>query len=346
MPITVKVATVARAGANQSLRYSAQIEPATKVDMAFKVGGYVEAITKTKDTQGKERWLQAGDMVKVGQELAHLRRSDYAQKVSEAKAALAQARAGAEKAKIDYERANKLSASGTIAPAELDSAKTQLDSARAVADGAKARLDEAETALSDTTLRSPLKGVVTKRSIEVGTLAGQSTVAFSLADTETVKVLFAVPDTALSHVKLGSMQNVTTESLKDVVFQGRISRVSPVADQKSRAFEVEVTIANADGRLKPGMVAALGLDVGAKTETADLMVPLAAVVRPPTQRDKFGVFVATEEGGKLLAKLRAVEVGEFAGNAVSVKGGLKGGEKVVVMGAGLLSDGDAIGVVE
>jgi multidrug efflux system membrane fusion protein len=215
-----------------------------------------------------------------------------------------------------------------------------------VADGAKARLDEAETALSDTTLRSPLKGVVTKRSIEVGTLAGQSTVAFSLADTETVKVLFAVPDTALSHVKLGSMQNVTTESLKDVVFQGRISRVSPVADQKSRAFEVEVTIANADGRLKPGMVAALGLDVGAKTETADLMVPLAAVVRPPTQRDKFGVFVATEEGGKLLAKLRAVEVGEFAGNAVSVKGGLKGGEKVVVMGAGLLSDGDAIGVVE
>ena len=275
-----------------------------------------------------------------------MRRGDYAQKVSEARASLAQARATVSQSKLDYDRASTLVKSGSIAQAELDGAKTKLDSAKASADGAEARVAEAQTSLSDTSLRSPLDGVVVKRFIEVGALAAPGTVAFTVADTENVKAIFGVPDTALARIRLGSVQAITTEAYRDSVFEGRITRVSPVADPKSRSFEVEITVPNADQRLKAGMVAALGFEVTPNRVRVAPLAPLSAIVRSGSQRDKFGVFVVVEENGKFVARLRDVELGEFTGNAVPVESGVQDSDRVVVMGAGLLSDGDFVQVVD
>lgn len=345
-PIAVKVTSMVRAEAPRSLRYSAQLEPATRVDLAFRVSGYVEVITATKGVDDKDRILQSGDHVRSGQELARVRRGDYAQKVSEARASLAQARATVSQSKLDYDRASTLVKSGSIAQAELDGAKTKLDSAKASADGAEARVAEAQTSLSDTSLRSPLDGVVVKRFIEVGALAAPGTVAFTVADTENVKAIFGVPDTALARIRLGSVQAITTEAYRDSVFEGRITRVSPVADPKSRSFEVEITVPNADQRLKAGMVAALGFEVTPNRVRVAPLAPLSAIVRSGSQRDKFGVFVVVEENGKFVARLRDVELGEFTGNAVPVESGVQDSDRVVVMGAGLLSDGDFVQVVD
>jgi multidrug efflux system membrane fusion protein len=345
-PITVKVATLTPTASQQALRYSAQIEPFTKVDLAFRVGGYVESITTTPGVDGKPRLLQSGDRVRSGQELAHVRIADYAQKVAQARASLAQARAGVEQAKLDFGRTKNLAASGSVSAAELDSTTTKLDAARASADAAQAQVAEAETSLADTRLRSPLDGLVLTRTLEVGTLASPGTVAFTVADTENVKVVFGVPDTLLTRTRLGSVQEVTTEAFKDAVFKGRITRISPVADPKSRSFEVEVTIPNSDQRLKAGMVAALGLDA-MEGRRADIpLAPLSAIVRSGARHDRFGVFVVVDEGGRSVAHLREVELGDFAGSIVPVEHGLAGNERVVVMGAGLLSDGDLVGVVD
>lgn len=92
-PTAVKVAAVERAGSTSGTRYSAQIEPATRVDLAFKVGGYVDAIAKTPGVDGKPRILQEGDGVRAGMELAAIRKTDYGQKLGEAQASLAQAKA-------------------------------------------------------------------------------------------------------------------------------------------------------------------------------------------------------------------------------------------------------------
>lgn len=345
-PAAVKVATVDRAGAETATRYSAQIEPATRVDLAFKVGGYVESIGKVRGVDRKPRILQAGDEVQSGLELASLRRNDYVQKVREAEAAYAQARASEEQADLDLSRDSKLAANGSISPAEVDSARIKRDAAKASLEGAKVRVDEAQTSLSDTVIRSPIDGVILSRAIEVGTLAAPGTIGFSVAVVARVKAVFGVPDTVLPRVHLGAPQLVTTAAFPNERFTGRITRISPAADTKSRVFEVEVTIPNDGQKLKSGMVAALSMsDTAGAPVKAEPLVPLAAIVRSPAHAGRFAVFVVESAEGKEIARARDVELGEYLGRVIPATAGLKGGERIVVQGAGLLSDGEAVQVI-
>jgi len=341
----VRVRPIERAGAATAARYSATIEPATRVDVAFKVGGYVDSIAKVRAADGTSRLLQEGDPIRRSQELASVRKADYLQRRDEAKASLAQAVATAREAKTDFDRVVYLDSKQAITKSELDKAREKLDTSKAQVDVVKAHLDEAETSLADSTLRSPMDGIVVKRSIEVGTLAGQGTVAFSIADTRSVKVVYGVPGTVLTRIKLGARQTVTTEAYRGQTFEGSITRIAPVADPKSRVFEIEVTLPNVDQRLHPGMVAALNLQDAAAAPLAVAMVPLNAIVRAPQHPGKYAVFIAQDQGGKPVAKAREIELGEFTGNLIPVLSGLAGSERIVISGAAFLTDGEAIEIL-
>ncbi len=346
-PTAVKVAVVENATSAAGARYSAQINPATRLDVSFKVGGYVDSVASVPGVDGKPRLLQEGDPVHPGMQLAAIRRTDYSQRVAEAQAALAQAKAGVDQAQLDFDRTTKLAEHNAVAGAELDAARTRRDGAIAVLNGAKSRVDQAMTALADAVLRSPLDGIVLKRGIEVGQLASPGTIAFSVADVGSVKAVFGVPDTVLPRIHLGAVLTITTEAYPGVKFQGRISLIAPSADPRSRVFEVAVTIPNPDGRLKPGSVASLSLEgvVDASTDAAPL-IPLSAIIRSPLHNDRFGVFVVDEVAGKTSAHAREVELGEYLGRVIPVRQGLKGGEKIVIQGAGLLSDGEPVEVIK
>jgi multidrug efflux system membrane fusion protein len=210
------------------------------------------------------------------------------------------------------------------------------------------RVAEAEQAVTDTNLRCPLDGIVVKRSIEVGALAAAGTVAVSVAEVRNVKANFGVPDTVLPRVALGSTLDITTEAFRDTKFHGRITRVDPTADPKSRVFEVEVTIPNEDGRLKTGMIAALSLADTAVATAPEPLVPLSAIVRSPVHTGGFAVYLVENDGkepGVGTARARDVELGDYLGNVIPVTKGLNGGERIVTMGAGLLSNGEAVRVI-
>src|SRR6185295_6859858 len=91
-PRPVKVKAVETHSSISSVRYSASIRPAAQVDVAFKVGGYVDAISQVRDAAGQWRHLQAGDVVRQGAVLARLRQSDFVAKVNEAKSQQGEAR--------------------------------------------------------------------------------------------------------------------------------------------------------------------------------------------------------------------------------------------------------------
>ena len=349
-PTAVKVAVVEHAVSAASTHYSAQINPATRLDLSFKVGGYIDSVATLPGVDGKPRLLQEGDTVRAGQQLAAIRSTDYAQKLAEAKAALAQAKVSLDQAELDLARTQKLSETNSIAGAELDAARTKRDGAAASLSGARARLDQASTALSDTVLRSPLTGIVLKRSVEVGALAAPGTVAFSVADVGSVKAAFGVPDVVLPRVHLGAPLSITSEAYPNEKFEGHISLIAPSADPRSRVFEVDVTIPNADGRLKPGSVAALALDSAGEPATdAAPLIPLSAIVRAPKRASggsQFAVFVVDKTTGHPIVHARDVELGEYLGRVIPVQRGLTGGETVVVQGAGLLSDGETVEVLQ
>ena len=108
--------------------------------------------------------------------------------------------------------------------------------------------------------------------------------AFVLGDVAAVKAVCGVPDSIVHRIAPGQPLTVTTEAFRGSKFTGRVTAISPSADQQSRVFDVEITIANADGRLRPGMLGSVdvGGDAAHDNESALPAVPLSAVKHLPT----------------------------------------------------------------
>ena len=343
-PVQVQaVQTQAEAG---GIRYSAAIVPNTRVDAAFKAGGYIESLGQIP-AAGQVRDVQEGDLVTRGTVLAQVRQADYEQKVKQAQSQLAEALAVAEQARQAYERATALFAAQTITRPDYESAQTANATVQARVSGARALVQEAENALADCKLIAPIDGVVLKRLIEKGSLVGPGTLGFILADTSQVKVVFGAPDVLVKDLKLESVQMVTTEASPDSIFRGLITRIAAAAHPTSRVFDVEITLPNPGNRLKVGMVAALQVSdphTSARPES-QIGVPLAAVVRSKTNRDGYAVFTVEQSGDKQVAVMHDVSLGKAYGNQISVKEGLKAGERVIVRGTALVTDGEAVAVI-
>jgi len=338
----VRVRQVEQRSQLAGARYSGNVEPGTRVDLAFKVGGYVRDLHQVKDG-ASTRKVQEGDFVTKGTVLAVVRESDYEQRVSAAQAGLSEAVAAQKQAQLDFDRAQKLTASNAVAKVELDAQSARLETATARVEGAKSRIAEAQLALADCTLRAPIDGVVLKRPIEVGSLVAPGSLGFVIADTRSVKVVFGAPDRLIEKLKPGGSLAVTFEAVPGD-FSGTITRIAPSADPKSRVFEVEATIANPKDQLKVGMIAKLVVPEAALHESA-LVLPLTAVVRSPRDARGFSVFVVEGEAGKETARLRDVKLGDVVGNAVVVSEGLRPSDRVVSMGATLLTDGEPVRVI-
>ncbi len=391
----VKVKSVETHTGTSVVRYSASIRPSSQVEIAFKVGGYVEAI---KSVDG--RHIQAGDIVMKGAVLAQLRQSDYAAKVNEARSQTGEARsavdtnsaqlkeaitavetskaqlkdseAAFERARLDFERAQALFATQSITKPDFDAAKERFEVSKAKFEAARAQLAVAEAKVStakyqigaaesrlktmeatvytasiplgDAQLRAPLSAVVIERKIEVGQLVSTGTPAFVLADLSSVKAAFGVPDLALQNFKIGDRLTMTTDAVPGTEFTGHISRISAAADSSSRVFDVEVTIPNPQGLLKPGMIAAMAVNETGTTKEFPV-VPLTAVTRSKVDPNAYAVLVVEEVNGKHVARLRNVELGESYGNSVAVNSGVKPGEIVITTGVSQVADGEEVHVM-
>jgi RND family efflux transporter MFP subunit len=323
-------------------RYSGTLEPRTRVDLAFKVGGYVRELALIK-TGGETRKIQEGDFVNRGSVLAVVRESDYQQKVAAAQAGLSEAQALRKQAQLEYDRAQRLTASNAVATLEVDATASKLETASARVESAKARIEEAQLALADCTMRAPIDGVLLKRPIEVGSLVGPGTIGFVIADTSSVKVLFGAPDRLVEKLKPGGTLVVAFDAV-DGEFTASISRIAPSADPKSRVFEIEAIIPNPKNQLHVGMIAKLSVSE-AQAQARSLVLPLTSVVRSPRDPRGFSVFVVEQDRGKDIARMRDVKLGDVVGNVVVVADGIKPKERVVSMGATLLAEGESVRVI-
>jgi RND family efflux transporter MFP subunit len=343
--VPVRVQTVAPAGEATGVRYTASVTPWAQVDVAFKANGYVAQIRQVKSADGRMRDLQQGDPVTRGMELARVRDADYVDKLNKAKAELAGSLASLQKSKDDWRRAQALYATASLTAPDYDKARWEYESSLASVAGSRAQVDEAATNLGYTVLSAPMDGVILKRKVEVGSLVGPGTVAFVLADTRLAKVLFGIPDVMLKHVALGSSLDITTESFPGRTFAGKVTAVSPAADTQTRVFQVEVTVPNPKDELKDGMIAALDVK-GAPAPSAQASLPLGAIVRGKTPSQPYAVFVVADDGGKQVARMRAVELGAVFGNRVAVTSGVGARDRIIVSGNTVVKDGDVVRIVQ
>jgi multidrug efflux system membrane fusion protein len=152
----------------------------------------------------------------------------------------------------------------------------------------------------------------------------------------------------IESVKHGDGIGVVVEAVAAEMFDGRITGIAPGADPQSRVFDVEVTIPNPAGRLRPGMIGtvALGRDAGNRAASAaGLTVPLTAVIKSEAGGGSYAVVVVERQGTSDIARLRRVVIGEVSGNGIAVLEGVHQGDRIIVSGATLVVDGEIVRVV-
>ena len=367
-PLTpVKAERVRSYDTGSTVRYSGNVDANSHVDLAFRVGGFVDFIQTVNG-----RLLQDGDAVTKGEELARLRVADYQARLDQAKSsseqarggieqirhALAAAQAGRDKAQLDLNRASALFAKQSLIKPDYDAAKAQFDAAQAnfeavqaqvrIAEarlnGADAQLTEGDLALRDTSLRAPLDGIVLKRLVEPGSLVTPGASAFALIDISSVKVIFGAPDHLLPKLRLGMRLPVSTEAIPGARYTGTVSKIAPSADPRSRVFDVELSLRNPGLHLKPGMIATIEAEDSAVRGRVPGL-PLTAILKSPTDPNSYSVFIVETADGKSRIHSRNVDLGDSVQDHVAVRGGVREGEMIVTSGTTLVHDGDEVQVI-
>lgn len=361
-PVPVRAVKVRLYTPQTGQSYSASLTPVQQVTLAFRASGIVEFVSSAGG-----RRLEAGDLVVKGSVLARLRAQDSEIALSEARgeveaarqavataiAQVSEADAMEAKASSTWTRANTLYEARALTAPDWEAARAQRDVATAQAAEARSRLaaakaqetralaglSSAELAAVDSSLIAPITGRVIQRSLEVGSLISAGQPAFVIADTARLKAAFGIPDGSLAALKNGQHVSFSAEAVPER-FTGTISSISAAADPSTRLFLVEAMVTNARDVLRPGMIATVFLHAPT-TAQAVTVVPLSAIIRSKSENDGFSVVMI--RNGHAVSS--SVTLAATYGDLIAVSG-VQTGELVVVSGASLLTEGEAVEVIQ
>lgn len=184
-------------------------------------------------------------------------------------------------------------------------------------------------------VKNDARGVVARILQNPGAAVNPSVPLMTIVDLDSVKAVATVDEKKIRFIKLGQPARMTLEAYPGELFPARVTNISPIANSLNRTIEVELAIPNSGHRIKPGMYAGVEWT---ESRRAAIAVPLAAVV---DRAD--GKYVFLTDGDR--AKIVSITAGAVLGDTVEVLSGLKGDERVVTTGAGLLNDGDRIMII-
>ena len=264
-----------------------------------------------------------GQAVAKGQVLVELKADQENAAIAEAQAQLAQA-------DREYARWKALADRG-VAP------RATAEQYLAARDTARAALNVASAQKLDRVIRAPFSGRVGISDIAPGTLISPGTAIVSLDDVSVIRVDFSVPDRYLSILRQGLAITAAPDALPGERFVGHIAQIDTRIDPATRALKARAEFANADGRLKPGMLIKVGIDQGQRQAVA---VPEAAIQFEGTQAS---VFLITDGPKGQVARRTTVQTGLSSGGFVEIVAGLKAGDKIVADGLNRVQDGAPVG---
>ena len=213
--------------------------------------------------------------------------------------------------------------------------RQNLDALRATVEVAKAELAQAEARRADTTLRSPIAGIVTQRAADPGSIASAGTEVLVVSKLDTVLVAVPVPVEQAAVVKQGMLIPVSFDALPGKTFTGAVTEINPVADAATRQFTVRIRLANPSLELRPGMFARISL-VTSET-SASVYAPRESVRMVKGQSTVFTV------GADGAVKAMPVELGAEDADGYEIKSGLTAGDKIVSLAYAAPKDGQKLG---
>jgi RND family efflux transporter MFP subunit len=240
--------------------------------------------------------------------------------------------AALEFARQQYERVTGLQAAGVVSQQELDQAKSALDSAQAELQSLDAQVREQQVQLHYHRVTAPTAGIVGDIPVRVGDRVTVSTMLTTVDRPGSLEAYLNVPVERAPGLRTGLPVEIL-DGDGQVLTESRISFVSPRVDDSAQTVLVKAAIPNDQGALRTAQFIRARI-VWATHEGP--VVPFLAVSRIS---GKHFAFVAVEEQGGLVARQRALRVGELVGNDYVVLEGIKPGERVIVSGTQFLVDG-------
>jgi membrane fusion protein (multidrug efflux system) len=278
-----------------------------------------------------------GARVAKGETLAELDPTDYRLGDDRARAALAVAEANRAHALAEKERADNLLKTGGITDKDHLSARVGLQVAEAALAQARAEAAIAGQQLVRTRVTAPFAGRVAKRVPDPGSMLAAGTPLFTLVDDAVLEFEAQVPSRDLAKVKVGVPVRLAVDALPDARIEGRVARVEPLVDERSRSFQAVVEVPGRPG-LVGGLFARATMRVG---EVAGaLVVPPAALVRDGTDPAAAAAFVVRH--GK--AERVTVALGVESPDGIQVTSGLVAGDLVVLDPPTTLASGSPVDV--
>ena len=267
----------------------------------------------------KEIKVDVGDRVKKGQLLVTLDNSS-----------LVQAKAQLDNAKTEYERTNELYEFGGASKSEWDARRMQYEMLQTAYNNL----------VENTTLISPISGVVTARNYDKGDMYSGAQPVLVIAQIKPVKIMINVSEPFFAKVKKGMQVFVTLDAYGDEVFKGKISRIYPIINQSTHTFQVEVTLPNSNERVRPGMFARVTLPYG---KVKNVVIPDQAVQKLLGSGDRY-VYIYNPADSTV--RYSKVELGRRMDTEFEVLSGVKNGEVVVTKGHMGITNGSKVEVVK
>ena len=358
-----KLATVERGDLARVVVATGKIQPLSKVEIKSKASGIV-----------KKLYVDYGDRVKAGQVLAELDKVQLEANVREAQANLQAAQAALEAAnstlernkvdaegpdvpflKSNMERAENMYKDGLISKALVEDAeknyqlalnrqmsaqrniavsRAEMAKAEAQVSQSKAALERVEEDLRNSTIVSPIDGLVLSRDVNVGdavssilVLGSQATLLMTLGDVSEVYVQGKVDEADIGKVYLGQPARIVVESFKEKRFEGKVTKISPLGVEKDNVttFEVRVSIRNPGGALRANMSANAEIILEEKHDV--LIIPENAVLYDKDRHASLELPDPKAEKGR---RKIAVKLGISNGVKTELIEGLQEGQKVVL----------------
>jgi RND family efflux transporter MFP subunit len=273
-----------------------------------------------------------GDHVREGQVLATLDDRAYRDQLQQAEAAVEQARANLENARLNRARNEDLFKRGIAARKDLEDARTQESVTEAALKQAEAASSLAKLQLARSEVRSPLNGTVVKRLVSVGEQVDGTGAQpiLEVADTSDVELFGNVPALYLAKIRVGQVLHIATEAFPGKDFVGRVVAVSPAVDPSTNVGMARIRIANGAGWLRIGMF--LSAQIPLETHAQALVIPPQAIYRDPGGQPR--VYRVQGDSSEAVA----VKLGLETQDRVEVLSGVAEGETLILTGGYGLPD--------
>lgn len=225
----------------------------------------------------------------------------------------------------NYNRMKPVHEAGGVSDQQITQLENQLNLQREVVENLR----------KNSTLLSPISGVVTARNFEAGDLFAQMPI-LHIMQINQLKVMANVSEQFYTGVKVGDKVSIEVDIFPGEQFEGRVSRINPALDAATRTFGVEITIPNSNERLRPGMYARATFQMG---ERENVMIPDQALQKQAGSSERF-VYVIKDG----VAEYRFVKDGRRVGDMIEILEGLEPGEEVATTSFTRLMSGQKVEV--